>query len=156
MFDHDDDNDQIIMTHTQLVLSCLNVSWGQGTPLPVLPLPLPFLIPSFHSNASMLQPFSHSPTSSVFSIPTITCPSSSTQTITLLTYLHPRSHSSSGLGTLPPSPLIHHKCERRCLRKKSCPPGSWWEHHQDGHSFMVEEHRRVREGKGHFCWLRRG
>ncbi|KIJ98633.1 hypothetical protein K443DRAFT_9054 [Laccaria amethystina LaAM-08-1] len=43
-------------------------------------------------------------------------------TITCLTYLRPTlSHSSLGLGALPPSPPIHRERERRCLRKSRQP-----------------------------------
>lgn len=88
---------------------------------------LSFSPPPF-PNASSPTPFPRSPTSSVFSVPTL----AETRSYTSTTHLRPtESRASSGGGTLanlPPSPPIHKDRERRRLRKKSRPsPGSTYE-----------------------------
>ncbi|KAJ3937803.1 MAG: hypothetical protein NXY57DRAFT_6642 [Lentinula lateritia] len=140
--DKDEDDRTVTARSRRAALSRLVSNSSSSPPPPVPPLPFSLLpIPPQHSASSDHEHehvFPHSPTTSVFSVPTshsggtdrdrdsIAAPSHySYGSYNSTTYLRPTVSRSSagggGLSHLPPSPPIHKDRERRRLRKKSRP-----------------------------------
>ncbi|EFI26550.1 hypothetical protein CC1G_15763 [Coprinopsis cinerea okayama7 len=162
-FDNDREEDRTVTARSRRVaLARLspsrahpNSSSSTSPPPPVPAIPSPFLspqpvaIPSQPSSSSPHPfPAPHSPTSSVFSVPTTL---NDARSYTSTTHLHPTAsrtssgHGHAGLANVPPSPRRPKSRERRRLRKKSRPvPANQYEmsnlsgyshHHHQQHPY---------------------